>query len=63
MSAAPGTSWPTLAAFHAEDPAQAVSREVVFGSEWYSHPLVVGQPGRQVVRRWDTAGMPPSAVP
>ncbi len=30
------TVWPTLAAFHAADPARATSREVVFGSEWYT---------------------------
>jgi hypothetical protein len=29
-------AWPTLAAFHAANPTRAGSREVVFGSEWYT---------------------------
>jgi hypothetical protein len=38
MSAAntPMAAWPTLAAFHAAKSARASSREVVFGSEWYT---------------------------
>ncbi len=32
----PGTTWPSVAAFHAATPARATSREVVFGSDWYT---------------------------
>jgi len=32
----PAVTWPSVAAFHAADPARATSREVVFGSEWYT---------------------------
>ncbi len=31
-----GAVWPTLAAFHADNPRRATSREVTFGSEWYA---------------------------
>lgn len=33
---APGTTWPSVTAFHQASPARATSREVVFGSDWYT---------------------------
>ncbi len=32
----PAVTWPSVAAFHAADRARASSREVVFGSDWYT---------------------------